>query len=232
MKAMSLTGCVLSVVLGCVFTVPAIAGQLYRCGNAYQDHPCEGNQTGKPVKGVGAVKRQADSTGSTERSHPECARRGEDSQKIVWARESGVTLADAMSSESNPKTRQLIADVYRVRGSAPEVRVRIEAECKTEMEEKAKLIALHEAMVKAAAPTDQAARVPGDELQPSPAVRPVNEVEEREQSRQKKQVCDQLSRSIESNRSAQRTGGDPAAMDKLNLERKNLERSLRSSGCA
>ncbi|MSQ58408.1 MAG: hypothetical protein EXR36_01815 [Betaproteobacteria bacterium] len=127
----------------------------------------------------------------------------------------------------------MIADVYRVRGSAPEVRARIEAECKTELEEKAKLIALHEAMLKAGVvPAAQAAPANTSEARPAQqSASSQNAWQSAQQSREKKEMCDRLSRNLQSNRNRQRQGGGAEAMDKLNQERRDLERSFSDFEC-
>ncbi len=222
----------------CFFAIPAIPGQLFRCGNAYQDHPCEGNQTAKPVKGVGQTKRPANSSANAERTDPECAQRAEDSLKIVWAREAGVTEQTAIASETSSKRKQLITDVYRVRGSAPEVRARIEAECKIEMEERARVLALHEAMVKAGvAPTVQVApHVPGASEKTMERIaseqKDTESTEQRKEAEVKKERCERLSSSLRTTRDQQRQGGGAAEMDTLNRQRRDLERDFRQAGCA
>ena len=126
-----------------------VSAQAYRCGNVYQDHPCAGGQSAKPV--MGSSSRSATSSGARGviAGDGVCAQRGGEAIKIVWARESGVTQEKAIANASDAAQRKLIADVYRVRGGALDVKERIEAECKAELEERAKLLALHEAMVKA-----------------------------------------------------------------------------------
>lgn len=237
MNALSVRVSLLTAAVTCLFSIPAIPGQLFRCGNAYQDHPCEGNQIAQPVKGVGQTKRSASSSANPERTHPECAQRGEDALKIVWAREAGVTEETASASETNPKRQQLITGVYRVRGSSPEVRARIEAECKTEMEERARVLALQGAMVKAGvAPAVQTA--PGAPGAMPSADRNASEEKDAESTHQrreantKKEKCDRLSSSLQANRNQQRQGGGAAEMDKLNRQRWDLERDFRQVGCA
>ena len=127
------------------------SAQMYRCGSAYQDRPCDSGQ-GKIVSNKGTSTENpsaATSAPSKTAANPVCTQRGADAQKIVWEREAGATEEKQLEPETNPEKRKLITSVYRVRGTVGVVRARIEAECAVEMEEKAKAIALHQSMVKA-----------------------------------------------------------------------------------
>lgn len=235
MKAYFINGAVLVVVLtGCLpFSEPR--AQMYRCGSAYQDRPCDGDQPGKPVAGAGSKAGAADSSAAASSGpavDPACAQRGIDSQKIVWSREGGATEEKLLSEETNPARKRLIADVYRVRGSAPQVRARIEAECQAEMAEKAKALALHEAMVKAGVQpaTGAASAGPGPE-EKAAAARLQAQKEEQRVAAEKKSRCGSLNAQLDSIRERQRAGGSGAYMDSLNSQRRDVDRDMRSAGC-
>ena len=105
----------------------AHAQRMYRCGNAYQDRPCEGAQPpGKELRDFSGSAAPA----NRPVADPQCARLGEEAVKIVWARESGATREQQIAA--NAQNQPLIDSVYYKRGSAPELRTAIEAECMAE----------------------------------------------------------------------------------------------------
>ena len=215
---------------------PNASAQMYRCGNVYQDRPCDGAQAGKPVPGGAPSVRAANtsaapSTGAA--AYPECTQRGADSQKIVWARENGETEEKMSAAESSPARKKLVADVYRVRGAAPQVRTRIEAECQVEMAEKAKALALHESMVRAGV-------LPGQNAAPATPSAADKEAEAARQAQsvaqnaiaEKKQKCDRLLASRESILDLQRRGGSASSVDSLNRQRATVDRDIQDLGCS
>lgn len=233
MKALFTRAAVLAGMIGCLMPVADSTAQMYRCGNLYQSHPCDGNLSAKPVSGL---TQSANSTSQGASSDPTCARRGADSQKVVWAREGGMTEEKAIAEESDSAKRKLIADVYRVRGAVPDVRARIEAECKFEMEERAKAIALHQSMVKAGVlPGPQAAGPSGADLAQQQAATEKQALltEQRAEARALKSRCDDINRRLTTNRQTQRAGGRSGAeMDRLNRDRSNLDGEFQKLGCS
>ena len=217
--------------IGCVpFSQPS--AQMYRCGSAYQDRPCDGAQAGKQVT-PGGKAGNAPATSPTAAAHPECTQRGADSQKIVWSRENGETEEKMSAAESGPARKKLIADVYRVRGSAPQVRTRIEAECQTEMAEKAKALVLYESMV-------QAGVAPAQKTAPAASSAAEREAEAAQRAQnvaqseavEKKSKCDRLLASRESILGQQRAGGSSSQVDNLNRQRATVDRDIQDKGCS
>lgn len=216
-------------------SLPLQAAQMYRCGNVYQDRPCESAQPAAPIPGAGSKARAADATTATAPGgamHPTCAQRGTESQKIVWAREGGATEEKMLAAENDPARRQLIADVYRVRGSAPQVRVRIEAECQAELAEKAKALAIHDAMVRAGALPAQKAVPAGPTPEQAEAEAKAKALqEEQRQAALKTSRCNNLNAQRDSIREQQRRGGSGETMENLNRQRAQVDRQMRSTGC-
>ncbi len=207
--------------------------QMYRCGSAYQDRPCDGPQAGKPISSGGKAASAATPSSTGEVAYPECARRGEDSQKIVWSRENGETEEKVSAAESNPARKKLIADVYRVRGTAPQVRTRIQTECQVEMAEKAKALALYESMARAGVVPGQKAApaVPSAAERDAEAAQRAQSVAQNEAAA-KKSKCERLLVSLESILGQQRTGGSASHMDSLNRQRTNVDREMDALGCS
>jgi hypothetical protein len=212
----------------------AMGQKMYRCGNGYQDTPC---QNGEPMTTIS--KGSAPRPAQTQSVDAECTDRGEAALKVVWAREAGATserqIAEidgkGFSSARAAQQRQLIASVYQKRGSAPSIRSQIEAECLAEKEKLRQIQALGTAAAKL-----------NDELPPS--ARPTNSVasdqnpsETRHLSAQSNtdaehtRSCARLKSSLESARKEQRAGGDAATMDTLREKTRQLDASLRSEGC-
>lgn len=125
----SLVGpCVLG--LGLALAAPAWAQKAYRCGTVYQDRPCATAQAdGKVVNTTGAGQAVA----SDPRVDAECARRGNAAQRMAWARESGKTEQEQAGGLAGEQ-RELLAEVYRRRGSSVDVRKSIEADCMADKE--------------------------------------------------------------------------------------------------
>src|SRR3954466_16070192 len=92
---------------GICFLVCATAGaqQMYRCGKAFQDTPCDGNQQINSAPAAAAGNAGRSSQGALNVG---CTRRGEEAQKIVWAKEAGRTEEQQLAASSNPDQRQLI----------------------------------------------------------------------------------------------------------------------------
>jgi hypothetical protein len=209
------------------------SAQMYRCGNVYQDRPCDGPQAGKQVSPGASTSAKASNApadaSAAPVTYPECARRGADSQKIVWARENGETEEKMSAAETSTARKKLIADVYRVRGTAPQVRTRIEAECNVELAERAKLLALQEAMVKAGvtAPQATAPAAPAAKDGETAAARRAKII-----AAENKSMCDQLNLSRESILQRQRSGGSASRMDSLNRERDTVDQEIQKLGCS
>ena len=216
--------------------------RMYRCGNQYQDTPCGGGQQGKSVNTSGAGKSVAASTASD----PECAARGAASQKISWAREGGATLEKQMADlrakgqDGDAAQVNLITAVYYKRGTAPEVRTAIEADCAAEKDRAAQAAALRLAAEKlegkganastAAPAASGTASKSGAEgslavTQASGSGSVVGDTSA------KKTECDSLSRQVEGVRNNQRAGGNSAQMESMNNQRRALEAKQRTAGC-
>jgi hypothetical protein len=220
--------------------LPAQAQTMYRCGKQYQDRPCDGGQQGRSVGSATSSQPGVPATADAE-----CARRGSDAMRIVWARETGATAEKLMSEiDAKPASpslkaeeKSLVADVYRRRGTAPEMRAAIQSDCLAEKERQAQAAALAAAAARlqgqgagfgaptAAAPaaaSEQDMRI-ADERQ--------REMQGAREAERKKRTCASLNDSLERNRSALRAGGSGAAMDRLRERGRTIEGQMRDTGC-
>lgn len=203
----------------------AHAQRMYRCGNAYQDRPCEGAQAGRQVRDFSGPA----APGSRQIADAQCARRGEEAVKIVWARESGATREQQEASGMH--SQQLIDSVYYKRGSAPEIRAAVEAECMADKERQAAALAA------AAARIQGTASVPPPSAQ-GPAAADLARIQERQdaeiaanQEAFKKSRCADLGRQSENLRRQERAGGSSATMARLYDLRTSLDETRRKEGC-
>ncbi len=114
----------------------AMAADVYRCGNTYQDSPCKTvvskpiNQ--KPVNNDAAPASNKVSTSKTQippAANADCKLRGEAAKSIVKMREAGKTEDELKASATDSYTAALVKDVYKHQGTAFQVQNSIEREC-------------------------------------------------------------------------------------------------------
>lgn len=127
----------------------AFAQTLYRCGKTFQDRPCA---AGEPSKIIGSGPAEQ-SAGPAQ--DPVCVMRGEQARKLMWVRETGKTRDDQLAAAKTQQERQLIEEIYLMRGNSLQVATMVRDKCIKERE--------------APAPTAQAA--PGAAT-PPPAATP------------------------------------------------------------
>jgi hypothetical protein len=216
-----------------------LAQKMYRCGNVYQDLPCAGAE---PSRVVG-------NTGSAATSSPvaindaQCTQRGADALQIVYKRDSGALReqqiselqSKSISSARKQEEMDLIESVYRKRGSAPEIRAAIQAECIAEKERYAQAAALAAAAMRlqGGAPVivqPQASVAPGQADTAGMETRQAADTTARNES-VKQARCSSLARQAESLRKQGQSGGNIAAMERLNDQRRAVDEKLRSEAC-
>jgi hypothetical protein len=217
----------------------ALAGQTqYRCGNKYQDAPCDNGEQGARVgNSDGATPVPVQSQAQMQAVSADCSARGKESLKISRARESGATadkqLAEVdsskLSAQQAAQEKRLISSVYAKRASATAIRADIEAECMAE-KEKLKQALLLVAAVGKLMQNAQPDAAPGAE--PDTTSPPGQAEDSQADARDRHvQTCARLTRELTSVRTRQRSGGSIAAMTKLNDSRRELEAGLRNEGC-
>ena len=117
-----------------------MAGTLYRCGNTFQDTPCQGTNNAASNKPLKTIKTGTTTAATTTNPavipvDSNCKARGEAAKKISWDREVGVTADAQIEANKYGYAPSLIREVYTHRGSSLEVRNKIEQSC---MEQKAR----------------------------------------------------------------------------------------------
>jgi hypothetical protein len=202
----------------------ASAQRMFRCGSSYQDRPCESGVPDKVFRSGGAEAASANALKAV--ADPDCIKRGADAQQIMWARESGKTAEDQSRLAQNDQQRRLIAEVYAVRGSAPQVRDAIQAKCQQDREQAAQAAALVAVALKAQGAGNSASDVkPVDNdtaREPSPAkATPMSS----------SNICDGFKAQLEGIRSQERLGGSAQVMESLSQRRNSIEKTARAQGC-
>ena len=214
-----------------MWSAGAQAQQTYRCGKVFQDRPCDGNQQiNSPPSSSSSTSSSGAQNAARQSGSADCARRGEEAQKIVWAKEAGRTEEMQLAATPAFEQKKLIADVYRRKGTSGEMRAAIEAECNAERERAAQaaaLISAGRALQQENRPVAPAAAAAPSEAEQAAAKRgAVASTEAAKQSR-----CKYLSARLTSIRSEQRAGTSAGSMDRLNQEYADTERSRRDTGC-
>lgn len=232
-KAMMMLGCMTT---AATFCAPAGAQKMYRCGSTYQETPCTGNLQGKEIGIAGPARVQSGGTDAA------CAQRGAASQKIVWAREAGATaekaLADVegkgLSRSQKEEEKRLIADVYQKRGSAPEIRAAIEADCMADRQLQSEAAALEQAAARLRGKTQPIAspsRPEESEDDLRAAIARQRDEEKATDASRKKALCDKLNARSEDILRTQREGRPAQEFERLRAQRESVQRQARDAGC-
>ena len=233
---------------------PAFA--LYRCGNVFQDKPCESGpqvtlspsgrtqtspaQAPAPAAAAAATATPARPipTASSASFAIACSRVGEQAQRMVWKREGGATIeqqlaerATVLSPDEQAKT---VRSVYARRGSAPDIRSQVEAECMADKEKEAQAQELLKQLRKDAGET--AATAPAAGATPARAAdagAAAAAAAATQPASNKPSVahCNSLKKSVDYAKSRLTQGGSASTMEYLQKERRSAEAELRSSGC-
>lgn len=207
----------------------AQAQKMYRCGNAYQDRPCDGGQQGKVIGSAGAAQPPAGPV-----SDRECTQRGIDAQKIMWAKEAGHTAEMQLSASKSAREKMLISEVYSKRGSSSVVRAAIEADCVAEKEKAAQAAALISAAAKLQGMEPPAvSSAPGESAGAEPEAEAARQREKLAASdaARKKARCDGIASQLDIIRNEQRRGGSGVLMNDLNRKRQDAYREQNEAGC-
>ena len=112
---------------------PASAQTLFKCGNAYQDRPCDSEIQQR----ISATTGQSSGESYNPRSNAACARQGASAETIAEKRMAGVSLESALAAldargleppeMSAPK--DFVRKVYQREGAPPAVARLIEDAC-------------------------------------------------------------------------------------------------------
>lgn len=115
----------------CFFSQAIFSADLYRCGNTFQDTPCTGAIKSKVTANTNHSPKL---NNANETVDIDCSQKGEIAKKIMWMREIGKTAQDQTSTATDSLTKEIIAQVYQLKGSSPQVKAMIERECMLQKE--------------------------------------------------------------------------------------------------
>lgn len=202
----------------------ASAQRMYRCGSAYQDRPCESGVADKVFRSGGAEVAGANALKSV--ADPDCIQRGARAQQIVWSRESGKTAEEMGQQAPNEQQRRLVAEVYALRGSAPQVRDAIQAKCQQDKDQAVQAAALVAAVMRGQAASSPAPDAKPQALESTRDPNPVKSPPTAGYS-----ACDDFKTRLESFRNQQRQGGSAQVMESLRQRHASLEKAARAQDC-
>lgn len=227
----------------CIACLLALSGTqalaLYRCGNVFQDKPCEsGSQvnlspSGRPQSGPGAapLPRPAPAPNSATFAIA-CSRVGEQAQRITWKREAGATqeqqLAERATVLSPEDQARTVAAVYARRGSAADIRAAIEAECMADKAKEAEAAELLRQLRRQAGDSAPAPAAPAADATPA---RAPDSARASTGNKPSASDCSSLRKSVDDAKARLVQGGSGRQMEMLQNERRSAEASLRGSGC-
>jgi hypothetical protein len=224
-----------------VCTIIALAAghshAVYRCGNVFQDTPCDGGAAPKaaarPAPSAAAdapaaapVAASKAATGVSPFAGV-CARQGKSALDIVWKREAGA-LREAQRAKS-PENGKLIDAVYDRRGSAQEISAQIEAECITEKQRAADAAAALAALQQAAG-----ADAPATAPKPATALKEPSNGESAPKTAataDNKAQCANLRQQLTAVQDRGRQGGNVADMERINTDRRKIDQQISNAKC-
>lgn len=212
-------------ILLCTLAALPAAAQ-YRCGNVFQDRPCDPGVTEQRLNVPAPRAAPAADAGAASPFAIACRRVGEKAQGISWKREGGATLERQLQEAAgNAEMVETIHAVYGRRGSTPEIRAAVEAECVARREREAQAAELARTVqVQSVGQVPPAARASA----PPPATAPAAKAPATTQGDPR---CPGLKARRASTESALRAGGSGATMERLQQQRREVEQQMSEAKC-
>lgn len=195
------------------FSVPALAGKVYRCPDgSYQDKPCG--------QGERVVASNNPQQGPPADADPVCFERGRAARRLVAQREKGVTAdriikeidASGKPYEQRTDEKAFAVRVYQTKGSPAEVATLMEADCVS-------------AKRAEAARAAQAASTPAQAPAAAAEAVPAQVVAKEDQALAR--ACKQLQTDARRNKSLSRKGGSSAEMEDLAEQGRDIAAQLK-----
>ena len=219
-----------------LLVIPAHA-MLFRCGNVFQDRPCDGAAPvapaapSAPAAPAPNAPAAAPSPRTGQRFAAACARTGQFAQNVQWKREGGATLERQMAelpASQRAELGEIVQSVYARRGSAPEIRAAVEAEC-VQRKEQAAIAAEQLRLLQQQA--GGAAPAPGIGSA-GEAARPAASHAESSAAAQADRTCDHLRSQRKSVEARMRAGGSGRSMETMQNERRDVEAQMSQANCS
>jgi hypothetical protein len=223
------------------FVASGAAHAVYRCGNVFQDTPCDaagtqmtpgGVRPSQPAPRAATPAPAGTATAGASPFAAACSRIGEEAQKMVWKREGGATQERQMGelpAGNRQEMAKVLDSVYRKRGSAPEVRAAIEAECVAERQQAADQAAVLRALLPANA--SQAGLAPTPSSAADASASTASTASKAQAGSGPNPACVGWRRDLAWVNGQLRAGGNAASMERLQGQRRDIEKSLGESRC-
>jgi hypothetical protein len=219
-------------------TAPGASAGLFRCGNVFQDRPCESGVQQEILKpGRSGASTGGAPTAATKASPYAgvCGRMGEHAQRMVWQREGGATIERQMADLPRGADRQelqlVLESVYAKRGSATEIRGQVEAECVQRKQDSA-------AAAEALRDLQQRANQPGGVAAPPPSATPVTAREQpppatqpAAKGAQPSGLCASWREQRTAIEARLRSGGSAQTMEMYQRQRRDVEKQMSEGNC-
>lgn len=213
----------------CFAAQPADAQSMFRCGNTYQDSPCQNAPASKTFNSTTGSKSA--STTPAPVTDVQCSGRGAEALKLTWQREAGKTLEQQLNGVTSPTQRALIEETYSIRASAPEVRTAIEQACVKRKEEAAKVAALIEAAKASNGAARPSASVSGATSAVAQQEQAASIAKPKDRADAAGQPCESIQTQLSRIKDQQRQGGSISVQEDLNAQRRDLERRASAAKC-
>lgn len=233
----TLTG-VLFIILQIIYLQIAVAANLYRCGNSYQDIPCKTEVSSKSVGKIStqnSMSTNANGNQPTQKIDVDCKQRGEDAKKIMWAREGGKTADQQIEATQDGYMQTLIRDVYNRRGSSLEVKNAIEQDCmlQKEQDKLADKLMIEAQRLRGSRYNSPVAtnHVNNQQNDSASTNVKVSNIENKTNHDSNPTQCAELKSNADRVTSLQRQGGRASYMNKLKQQQEDLERKMLDIGC-
>lgn len=212
-------------------TAAAQAQTMYRCGSAYQDHPCGGGQQGTVI-GASPGTDGASASRSSPAASGRCVQRGIAAQKIKWKREAGETQQEQVDAARG--NQELIADVYGRQGTSMQIRAAVEQDCVGEQERAAQAAALNklqprDGWLELPRGNDGPGAAPG--AAPAAAPQSTDANSRSNDAANKRAACQGLTRQLDDVRARQRTGNTLQGMEALRQQYRDIGDKIHAAGC-
>jgi hypothetical protein len=223
--------------VACSLLATGTAHAVYRCGNVYQDRPCDNNGPQPHLTpGMKAAPASATAGSAATPASPfaaACSRIAQEAKKAVWKREGGATqekqLAELPNTGSREEMARMLDSIYRKRGSAPEISRAIELECIAEKQKEADTAAA----IKLLLQSQQAGKAPTAAATPAPAPADAASAVQKTAADKKgpSPSCPSWRGELDTVNADFRKGGNAVRMEELQNRRRDVEQRMRDGRC-
>jgi hypothetical protein len=212
----------------------------YRCGNVFQDRPCDAATAQTAATRAATAKAAVPSAAAVAAPAANspfaavCTRLGKSAMDVIWTREAGSTKEKQLQKSpgylSADDYANMVEAVYARRGSAPEIRASIEADCIAEKQRAADTAAAIAALQQGAKPVAQTpvvgVPVVGVPAAPASAEAKTAPVQASNTAR-----CDSLMAERSDLQSRARQGGGIGTMEQINNQRRSVDTQISQAKC-